>query len=83
MYVWVHVWVAPQRFPRISWCAVKRDREGKTFLVILEIHKAISSFRTANHFTGRQSMTLKGEAFNANSGYVKHSLKSQHKSIIA
>ena len=46
MYGWLH-----KGFPEYHDVQLKRDREGKTFLVILEIHKDISSFRTANHFT--------------------------------
>ena len=47
MYGWPH-----KGFPEYHDVQLnKRDKEGKTFLVIIKIHVAISSFRTANHFT--------------------------------
>ena len=47
MYGWLH-----KGFPEYHDVQLKkRDKERKTFLVIIQIHKTVSSFRTANHFT--------------------------------
>ena len=42
MYVWVHVWVAAQKFPEYHGVQLKKgDKERETFLVIVMMQMAL------------------------------------------